>query len=280
MKLNYYLKLLVAAIILAVLYLVYDVIFLPNTTLDSISLWGMISNIIIVFIMGLYVSNASLRGFKLALSVFLIYYIIGHFNILIEAYIFNVTDRAETTKEILQGFFIVAVFAPLFVLVLNKWEGSSEALQFKRRSVFSWIWRSILGIFIYLIFYLGAGLILQATYPDLMTFYEGKLPAVDVMILTQFPRGLLFVIVAILMMRTLKLPQLKRAMIVGLVFSIIGGIAPLISPNEFMPANIRLVHGIEVGISNFLYGMALAYLMGQTTLNKDSLESEAGNVDF
>ncbi|MDN3642933.1 hypothetical protein QWY87_09495 [Lutimonas halocynthiae] len=270
MKLHYYLKLLVASIIIPVLYFIFDALFLSDTTLDSLNLWAVVSNVFIVILLGFYVSNSSLRGMKLALSVFFIYYIIGHFNILIEAYIFNVTDRAETTKEILQGLFIASIFAPLFVLLLNKWEGSSEALQFKKRSVFSWIWRGALGIFIYLIFYIGAGMILQATYPDLMSFYEGKLPAVDVMIFTQFPRGLLFVLVAILMLRTLKLPQIKKALIIGLVFSVIGGIAPLISPNEFMPANIRMVHGIEVGISNFLYGMTLAYLLGQELLNKSA----------
>lgn len=268
MKLNYYIKLLLASIIILVLYLVFDALFLSRNSLGSINLWGVVSAILIVIILGLYVSYSSLRGLKLVLSVFFIYYIIGHFNLLIEAYIFNVTDRAETTKEMFQGLFIVAIFAPLFVLVLNKWEGSSESLRFKGRSVFSWIWRSVLGIFIYLIFYIGAGMILQATYPDLMSFYEGKLPAADVMILTQFPRGLLFVLVAILMLRTLKLPQFKKALIIGLVFSVIGGIAPLIPPSEFMPANIRLVHGIEVGISNFLYGMTLAYLLGQELLNK------------
>ena len=249
-----------------VLYYIFDALFLSDTSLDSLNLWSIVSTIFIVIILGFYVSYSSLRGLKLTLSVFFIYYIIGHFIILIEAYIFNVTDRAETAKEMLQGLFIVSIFAPLFVLILNKWEGSSEVLQFKERSVFSWIWRGVLGIFIYLIFYIGAGMILQATYPDLMSFYEGKLPAVDVMILTQFPRGLLFVLVAILMLRTLKLPQIKKALLIGLVFSIIGGIAPLISPNEFMPANIRMVHGIEVGISNLLYGMTLAYLLGQKYL--------------
>ena len=249
-----------------VLYYIFDALFLSDTSLDSLNLWSIVSTIFIVIILGFYVSYSSLRGLKLTLSVFFIYYIIGHFNILIEAYIFNVTDRAETAKEMLQGLFVVSIFAPLFVLILNKWEGSSEVLQFKERSVFSWIWRGVLGIFIYLIFYIGAGMILQATYPDLMSFYEGKLPAVDVMILTQFPRGLLFVLVAILMLRTLKLPQIKKALLIGLVFSIIGGIAPLISPNEFMPANIRMVHGIEVGISNLLYGMTLAYLLGQKYL--------------
>ncbi len=36
---------------------------------------------------------------------------------------------------------------------------------------------------------------------------------------------------------------------------VLGGIAPLLLPNPFMPSGIRLAHGFEVGISNFLFGM-------------------------
>ncbi|WKK67508.1 hypothetical protein [Lutimonas zeaxanthinifaciens] len=272
MKLNYYIKLLLASLIITALYFVSNALFFSDTSLSAASIWGVLSNLLIVLLLGLYVSHSSLRGLKLVLAVFSIYYIIGHFNLLIEAYIFNVTDRAETTKEMFQGLFVVAVFSPLLVLLLNKWEGSPETLQFKKRSVFSWIWRIALGMFVYLVFYLAAGMILQASYPDLMSYYAEKLPPVEVMILTQFPRGLLFVLIAILMLRTLKLKRIQKGLLIGLVFSVIGGIAPLIPPSEFMPANIRMVHGIEVGISNFLYGMALAYLLGQEWLNKNSKE--------
>lgn len=96
-----------------------------------------------------------------------------------------------------------------------------------------------------------------------MDFYKDKIPPIDVMILTQFPRGLIFVTVAILMLRTSTLSLMKKAILIGLTYAILGAIAPLIPPNELMPANIRLVHGFEVGISNFLYGILLSYLLGQ-----------------
>ena len=88
------------------------------------------------------------------------------------------------------------------------------------------------------------------------------------MIFTQFPRGFLFVMITILILRTINLPLIKKALLVGLVFSMLGAIAPLIPPNEFMPGNIRFVHGFEVGISNFLYGLLLGYLFGQKTQNE------------
>lgn len=270
MKTNYYyLKLLLATLILPLLYFLYDLILKSPTTSNSMDiLWGFVSNILVVITLGFYVSYSTLRRFKLALAVFLIYYIIGHFNILIEAYIFNVTGRVETSKKMLQGLIIVSLFSLIFVYIFDKWDGQSKSLKFQHRVAFSWVWRVFLGTFLYLIFYFTAGLILQAVYPALMDFYIDKIPPFDLMIFTQFPRGFLFVMIAIFIMRTTNLPLIKKALLVGLVFSILGAIAPLIPPNEFMPGNIRFVHGFEVGISNFLYGLFLGYLFGQKTQNE------------
>jgi len=269
MKTNYLLKLLLGTIILYLLNFLYDIIFSSNPTLISIDiLWNMLSSLFVVVILGFYVSYSTLRGIGLSLAVFLIYFIIGCFNILIEAYIFNVTDRTVTINEILQGLIIAFLFAPIFVYIFKKWDGHATTLCFNSRSMFVWIWRIFLGVFLYLIFYLTAGIILQSVYPGLMDFYKDKIPPFDVMIFTQFPRGILFAFIAILILRTLNLSLLKKAVFVGLVFSVLGAIAPLIPPNELMPSNIRIVHGIEVGISNFVYGLVLSYLLAQKPENK------------
>lgn len=267
MKLSYFLKLVLGTIILTVLHVLSEIFFTGGTTLNITYVsWALISNFLIIALLGFYVRQSTLKGVKLTFSIFLIYYIIRHFNILIEAYIFNVTDREETIREMLQGLFIASLFSPVFVYLFNKWAGKIKVLQFKKRSIFSWVWRVISGVFLYLIFYITAGIILQTAYPGLMDFYKDKLPSMDVMFLTQFPRGLLFVAVAVLILRTAQTKQMQSAVLIGLVFSILGGIAPLIIPNELMPGNIRLVHGFEVGISNFLYGFALGFLLRQKTL--------------
>ena len=269
MKSDYYLKLLLGTMILTALYFISDLIFAAGTPINTINiLWGIVANFFVVAVLGFYVSYATFRGLKLVFSVFVLHYIIGHFNLQIEAYIFNVTDRAETVNHMFQGLFITSVFAPVFIYIFNKWGGQTTSLKFKNRSVVGWIWRVLFGVFLYFIFYLTAGMVLQATYPGLMDFYKDKLPAFDIMLFTQFPRGLLFVSMAILILRTSELKLIKKAILVGLIFSILGGIAPLIPPSEFMPGNIRLVHGIEVGISNFLYGLALGFLLGQKAKNE------------
>ena len=262
MKSNYIIKSIFVAILLSLLSFFYDSALGVSSSLTSY-LWGAISNLFVIILLAYYIVHSSLTGLKLTLSVFIIYYAIGHINILIEAYIFNVTDRGQTVFEMLRGLFFTTITSPVLVYLFEKWEGQEEPISYKRRSVFGWIWRVMTGDLLYLIFYIIAGMTLQAFYPEFMAFYKDKIPPFELMINTQFLRGLIFVLIAILILRTSKLPLTKRAILVGLVFSILGGIAPLIWPNELMPAYVRLGHGFEVGISNFLYGLILGYLLGQ-----------------
>lgn len=264
MKTNFYLKLVLGTLILSILTIASHFMFTTAGAIDlNSTVWTIISNFLVILILGFYLSHSTFKGLKLAFSVFVIYYLIGHFNLLIEAYIFNVTDRSETLKDMLQGIFIGLFLSPALVYLFNKWSSESTQLTFERRSVVSWSWRIVSGVFIYLVFYLTAGIILYALYPGLMDFYEGKIPDPGVMLLTQFPRGFLFVMITILILRTSTLSLMRKAILIGLTFSILGAIAPLIPPSELMPANIRLVHGLEVGISNFIYGVLLSYLLQQ-----------------
>ena len=132
------------------------------------------------------------------------------------------------------------------------------------RSWINWSWRVLVGDMIYLFLYLLAGMILYFSYPALMEFYGDKLPPMALMVQTQlFLRGFVFVGIVILISKTVSLPMIQLALLTGIVFSVIGGISPLIPPNDLMPLNIRLVHGLEVGVSNTLLGVLLTYLLAQ-----------------
>ncbi|MDH5476108.1 MAG: hypothetical protein OEX22_10485 [Cyclobacteriaceae bacterium] len=262
MKQNIYLKFAIGAILLEVLFRFMNfVLGLPAG--EGLTIWNFLANFLIAATLGYYILHSNVKGYQLSLFVFILYFLIGHFNILIEAYIFNVTDRAETTLHILEGLLVAITFSPIYVYLFKE-NTISITLSFTARSILSWTWRIILGNFIYIIFYIIAGLILTTIYPELLQFYEGKMPSIDLIIKTQLLlRGFIFVAVAILIVRTLHLSLLKKALFIGLVFSILGGIAPLIQPNELMPNYVRMGHLFEVGISNFLYGVVLGFLLGQ-----------------
>lgn len=262
---NIILKTIIAAFILSILYFIADLIH-GNTVQLNVIFWGFVSNLLIAAVLAFYITNSTLRGFKLALVVFGIYYLIGFFNILIEAYIFNVTDRPATINTLLTGLVVALVYSPALIFLFGKWDGEAECINFKKRTIGSWIWRIAVSDILYLFFYLLAGFILQATYPPLMDFYEGKIPPFDLMINTQFFRALIFILVALIILKTIDIPVLKKALFTGILFTVLGGIAPLIPPNEHMPLYIRWAHGFEVAISNFLFGFVISRLLAQQTI--------------
>ena len=187
---------------------------------------------------------------------------------MIEAIIFNVTDRVETINSLIGGLFLTLLYSPLYVYVLGRWKSQSVPVSFQPRSIFSWIWKITITDLLYFVVYMMAGLTLMAVYPELIDFYEDKIPAFDLIFQTQLLRGLIFAGIALLVLRTTDLSRIKVALLIGGIFSILGGIAPLIPPNELMPPNIRLAHGFEVGISNFIYGMLASYLLVQQLVSE------------
>jgi len=180
---------------------------------------------------------------------------------MIEALIFNVSDRPETINALIGGLFLTLSFSPLYVYILGKWRHQAVPINFQSRSIFTWGWKITATVLLYFILYIAAGMTLATVYPELLAFYEGKIPSFELIFKTQLLRGLIFAGVALLVLRTTDLAQIKAALLIGVIFSILGGIAPLIPPNELMPLHIRLAHGFEVGISNLIYGILAAYLL-------------------
>ena len=227
-----------------------------------------ISNFLIFILLGYSIIRSDLSGIRLSLSVFGIYYLIGSLNLLVEAFIFKLTDFSGIISLIPRSLITALVIAPVLVYLSNKWQYKSRGIEFEARPAIGWIWRIVVGDVLYLVFYIVAGLTLIHVFPDLVKFYNEKTPPPPELIFgVQLIRGLVFSATAILVSRTTDLSLSKKAVLIGLIFSIIGGIAPLILPSAEMPPNIRLGHGFEVGISNFLYGLLLGYLLGQKPKN-------------
>ena len=224
---------------------------------------SLIANLLINIVFLIIIRNACLKNKQLVLFVFFVYFIIGQFNILIEAYLFDVSNRTVTIKELIKGFGAAALFSPIAVFLYKK-PNTTALLKFNPRKKLNWIWKIILGNFLYLLLYIIAGMILVSLYPKLLDFYSDKIPPFDLMIKTQlFIRGPVFILVAILILKYINLSLLKKSLLIGLTFSILGGIAPLIPTNELMPGFVRFGHLFEVGISNFVFGILLGYLLGQ-----------------
>jgi len=272
MKLSYTLKIALGVILLFILDL-FNISFSGIDTNVNLFIFIFISNLLIVLLLGYYIQRSTLTEKPLMITLFFIYILIGHFNILIEAYIFNVTDRIQTLSQLIQGFIQSLIIAPLLVIIFRKWKAEEKHIKYEKRSIWSWVWKTFIGTILYLFFYLLAGFILQAVYPELLEFYAGKIPSFDLMIGTQFIRAPIFILVTVIILRTLNQTNLSKAVYIGLFFTILGGIAPLIIPNELMPEYIRYAHLFEVSISNFLFGFILAYLFKQKSIHETIAEN-------
>jgi len=252
----------IASLALTLLFALFDFIFGFQASTESY-LWGLVANVFISILIGNLIKNSTLSGFRLVLGIFIVYFVIGHFSILIEAFVFDVTSRARTLQELARGFVVALAFAPLCT-ILFKPTASVRRLHFKNRNWLQWLWRILTGDLLYLIMYSTAGFILVTAHPEILDFYENKIPPIEKVIKTQlFLRGFLFAGVAILISRTTDLSLLHRSLLIGLVFAIIGGVAPLLSPNELMPTYVRYGHMVEVGTSNFIFGIIMGFLLGQ-----------------
>jgi len=267
MKSNLLIKSLLGAIILTLLTMVFTEIMGSSHNMNYY-LWSIPANFLVSLVLGYYIIHSTHDGFKLCASLLIIYFIIGFFNIMIEAIIFNVTDRVETINSLIGGLFLTLLYSPLYVYVWGRWKSQSVPVSFQPRSIFSWIWKITITDLLYFVVYMVAGLTLMAVYPELIDFYEDKIPAFDLIFQTQLLRGLIFAGIALLVLRTTDLSRIKVALLIGGIFSILGGIAPLIPPNELMPPNIRFAHSFEVGISNFIYGMLASYLLVQQLVSE------------
>ena len=95
-------------------------------------------------------------------------------------------------------------------------------------------------------------------YPYVADFYATRtiLPAVMVAAV-QIPRSLIFVGAVYPLLKS----GLRGApLVLALAYGVIGGVAPLLPDNPYMPADIRFYHAIETSLSNVIFGLVVGLL--------------------
>ncbi len=227
--------------------------------------WQFLSNLLIVAVLFLYTVKSSYSNRLLWFYLWTILFVIGHFSILVEALIFNITSHNQTFTALVWGLFSSGILSYLLYHFLGRDKiNQPEPVALARRSAGQWVVKILLGNVTYFLFYFAAGMTLSLVYPQLMDFYGDKIPPLHQIIITNLCfRGFIFVGIAILIDHTFLGSTRYKGVLTGLIFAVIGGIAPLLVPNDLMPQNIRIAHGFEVGISNFLYGWILQYLLAR-----------------
>jgi len=181
---------------------------------------------------------------------------VGMVNSLIEAVAFAVMTPDEAYRAIGGSLVIFILLAGAAVLL------SGRAFRVESETARPRVTGGRLALVVIAdeLLYFGAGMLV---YPYIADFYATRrIPPVGLIAGLAAFRALLFVAWT---WPLLRLAPRHAPWLIGLGFAIIAGIAPLLPDNPFMPADVRFYHAIETGISNFLFGWILAWLIGPGT---------------
>ena len=224
----------------------------------------------------IFIFNSRVNGWRLVTVLFLITFGIQFFMSQIETIWFNdaLNMPVNSILAIVTGGAIMSlVFAIAAVWTMGKFnETTVQRGVVNKPETKSLITRIIiLAVLVWPMVYFLAGYFIAWQFDDIRQYYTGT-TAMDgffVMMeenvrsglyLFQIFRGFIWVLIATLVMYSLKGPMLRRAIILGLLLSLLGG-SQLIIPNPIMPEMVRTGHMIEITISNFILGLLLAWLL-------------------
>lgn len=192
------------------------------------------------------------RGWTLWLALLVLGWTIGQFSTLIEAVAFAVMPLSHALVQLAIALVALAMLSGIAVLLTGKARGPAAAGV--RPNVSPARLASV--VIAYELLYFSAGTLV---WPFVADFYADKpLPSLALVAALQIPRALIFAAAAWPWLRT---GPRHAPLVLGIAFAVIGGIAPMFPDNPYMPADVRLAHGIETSSSNFLFGLLVAWLL-------------------
>ena len=210
-------------------------------------------------------------GWRLVVTIFVVFYGIEIFLSLIEAIAFlqhfvDIIPAERMPKLFLHGAITTALFSPLAVLIHGKMKGTEESQEPNLRLVMPWmVWarRLILIAVIYMVIYFLFGYFVAIPLGgEVFQKYYGDLQLPAWIFPFQLLRGLMFAALALLVIRMMKGRVWEAKLAVALLFSVIMA-AGLLVPDETMPGRIRMAHFVEILSSNFLFGWIVVWILNR-----------------
>ena len=215
-------------------------------------------------------------GWKLILAVFFVLYGVSTLMPQIETAYFVRLPPGMLPRLFLAGLIIAAVFSPLAVLIFGKIrsqvDGTTGEPQL-RMPVSSWIARLAVILIAYVVIYFTFGYFIAWKTPAVVEYYGGNDPGSFIthmsnvlrteplLVLLQIARGLLWVAIAIPVIKIMNGKRWEAGLAVALLFAMTS--AQLLIPNPLMPAEVRMAHLMETVTSNFLFGWLIVFVLVQ-----------------
>jgi hypothetical protein len=238
---------------------------MPNVV-PYILQWMFLTNAVTVAALSVLALRTEWRGWTLGVAVAAIPLAIGLIDG-IEGIFFLPNSPIEWPRIFVQVTIAAALSIPVWMLLFGRREGTLQEhyhpIASKARGERAW--KLVVSDCAYLVLYFAAGTII---WPYVKDFYATqKLPPPSaILALELLLRGPAFIVLCLLMIRMLGLPRLSGALAVGVIFTLISGVAPLLMPNPYFPDAVRWAHFCEVTSSNFVFGAVVAWLWGQPRL--------------
>lgn len=224
--------------------------------------WMLLTDLLIAAVLGVVAVRSDWVGWRLALALVTI------------ALSINLVDAIEGALFLKHSGIpwrpLILNMSVTYVLVLPLWRyifGRGEAVPahyspFLQKSPGTALWKVVLSDVSYLFLYFTAGAII---FPFVKNFYATQtLPSYGTIVSLQLLlRGPVFVLVCLLLVRMIGLSRWQGALAVGLAFTILSGVAPLLMPNPYFPDYVRWTHFGEVTSSNFVFGCLVGLIWGK-----------------
>jgi hypothetical protein len=226
---------------------------------ESMLRWMLLTNLIMVAALGYVASRTELRGWKLGFALAAIPCAIAIAN-LIEGAVFLGNVAMPWARVCVQVLVTYMLVAPLWTWIFGR-SAPGHPSSWDPKPPASKLWRFGLSDLAYIVFYFVAGMII---FPLVRDFYATQTipePA-KIVALQLLVRGPIFIGICLLLTRLLGFSRATGAVIVGLLFTLLSGVVPLLAPNPFFPDAVRWVHFGEVTVSNFLFAFVVAWLWG------------------
>jgi hypothetical protein len=188
---------------------------------------------------------------------------------LLEGAIFLKNSPLEFGRIFVYTVISAVLIVPVWALLFAKRDGVAPEHYhpIQTKSFGERAWKFAVSDLTYLFLYYGTGMII---YPYVKAFYATQtVPSLGgIAALQLLVRGPVFILVCLALTRMLGMPRLSGALTVGLVFTLLSGVAPLLMPNPIFPDSVRWAHFCEVSSENFVFGAIVAWLWGQPLLTQ------------
>lgn len=197
-------------------------------------------------------------------QMFLMLVVIGLICTVSEGMLFFPEKKAEMMMGLIGGTFLYLAAAVVLTVLGKLLKLSADREQtVPHRSLVVAVPMVLLAAFSYLVYYevFGAVTYLNFTKEYYPNAGQQVLALGSWFFLYQIARGLLMTLAVLPVIYTLQLRRWQAAIVIGLLIWVIGGLGPLLVPNEMMVATQRYIHIGEIFTQNFSLGVTATLLL-------------------